>query len=426
MTNTNSNSISNNNNSSPSTNNTNAKEYEIYEHPDYNKQFIMNDLDLYMKLRPKWPIGLSENSKLKSSKRSDFNQLWTGASTLKVLIDITKLFVRQFPEIVKMSKNSDYVEIIEKIEQFEPIFNEKIKNKLSREFIINEPLEFRISKKRNAVFNDWLEEIFWSDVFQAHSSPYVDTSNIVSNESAINTSNANNVNKRQGSVSSSSNIPLLERWSSHGSQLTRTQSNGSTLINYFSQDNALNSQSLLEQSMTSPVINNGTTSGKFDLSATSSAVSSINIPNVTTATNAPVGNSLSRKSSNASSFLSRFSWTGFNKSDNSENIIREEPVSVQDGDTEPFFVDEGLFKTNIWVGTHIKLFPITTIKREEFSFLDMTSSLLKKFRFNTSENSDNSSSSNNGNGSRNTNENRQYSPVLSANPFLAFASPKRF
>ncbi|KAG0663126.1 hypothetical protein C6P45_000905 [Maudiozyma exigua] len=412
----------NNNSNALSTNNANTKEYEIYEHPDYNKQFIMNDLDLYMKLRPKWPIGLTDNSKLKSSKRSDFNQLWTGASTLKILIDITKLFVRQFPAIVKMSKNSDYVDIIEKIENFEPIFNEKIKNKLPREFIINEPLAYKFSKKRNPIFNEWLEEIFWSDVFQSHSAPYVDTSNVVSNESAA---NANNANRRQGSVSSLSNKPLLERWSSHGSQLSRTQSNGSTMINYFSQDNALNSQNLQEQTNISSPVNNGMVSGKFDLSATSSAVSSINIPNATTTTtNGPAGNSLSRKNSNASSFLSRFSWTGFNKSENPESSIREEPIAVQEGDTEPFVIDEGLFKTNIWVGTHIKLFPITTIKKEEFSFLDMTSSLLKKFRFNSGENPDNAN--NNGSNSRNSNENRPYSPVLSANPFLAFASPKRF
>lgn len=97
-------------------------------------------------------------------------------------------------------------------------------------------------------------------------------------------------------------------------------------------------------------------------------------------------------------------------------------------DTDLFVVEEGIFKSNIWVGTHIRLFPITTIKKEEFSFLDMTSSLLKKFRFGggDSNNSDNVGHAGNNNNNRIPSENRQYSPVLSANPFMAFASPKRF
>ncbi|SMN21964.1 similar to Saccharomyces cerevisiae YLR436C ECM30 Putative protein of unknown function [Maudiozyma saulgeensis] len=404
-----------NDSSSPATNAN--KEYEIYEHPDYNKQLIMNNINLYLKLKPKWPIGLTENSKLKSPKRSDFNNLWTGASTLKVLIDITKVFLKQFPEIVKMSKNSDFVDIIKKIEQFESDFDKKIKRDLRKEFSLNEPLKFKISRKRNSIFNDWLDEIFWSDVFQAHSAPYIDSLSSMTDEST-NSNTANVQNKRNNSISSGSNIPILERWSSHGSQLSRTQSNGSSVVNYFAPDNILSMQTLTERSETSsPDI--AATTTNMELSTSSSVSSAISIP---INTNTQPAHNLSRKSSNASSFLSRFSWTGFNKNENQDNVIREETVSILDGDTEPFVVDEGLFKTNIWVGTNIKLFPITTIKKEEFSFLDMTSSLLKKFRFNSSDNPD----ANGPNSPRNTNENRQYSPVLSANPFMAFASPKRF
>ncbi|CAB4256524.1 similar to Saccharomyces cerevisiae YLR436C ECM30 Putative protein of unknown function [Maudiozyma barnettii] len=402
-----------NSSSAPNTN----KEYEIYEHPDYNKQLIMNNIDLYLKLKPKWPIGLTENSKLKSPRRSDFSQLWIGASTLQKLIDITKIFLRQFPDIVKMSKNSDFVDIIKNIEHFESDFDKKIKKNLRKEFCLNEPLEFKFSKKRNLVFNDWLDEIFWSDVFQAHSAPYIDSLSSMADESG-NSGTGNVQNKRNDSISSGSNIPLLERWSSHGSQISRTQSNGSSMVNYFAPDNLSSMHTLNEQSETSsPDTVTGVTNA--ELSASSSVTSSISIPNTT---NAQPTHNLSRKSSNASSFLSRFSWTGFNKNENQDNVIREETISVLDGDIGPFVVDEGLFKTNIWVGTNIKLFPITTIKKEEFSFLDMTSSLLKKFRFNSTDNSE----SNVSNTSRNTNESRQYSPVLSANPFMAFASPKRF
>ena len=404
-------------------NNGNNKDYEIFEHPDYTKQLIMNNEKLYIKLRPKWPIGLTNNSKLKLPRNQNFNQLWTGTSTLKILIDITKLFLKEFPEILKMSKNSDYITIIQKIEDFEPIFRGKIYDSLPREFVSNKPLEFKISLRKNPEFNKWFDEMFWSNVFQAHSTPFVSSSS----SSAAN-NEGNNKGKRNSSVSSSPNVPILERWSSQGStNLSRTQSNGSAMVNYFAPESTLTetaSNVATDQSNVYPSMSNSG-GGNSASSTTSSLTLSGSNP---MPINLPSTNNLSRKSSNASSFLSKFSWTGFNKNDTQDNIIQEEPTSLSSIDTDLFVVDDGIFKSNIWVGTHIRLFPITTVKKEEFSFLDMTSSLLKKFRFSGGDG--NGSDSNNhtsaNNSQRNVGENRQYSPILSANPFMAFASPKRF
>lgn len=410
-------------NTSNVANNSNTKDYEIFEHPDYTKQLIMNNEKLYIKLRPAWPIGLTNNAKLKLPKKGNFNQLWTGTATLKTLIDITKVFLKEFPEILKTSRNSDYVAIIEKIEQYEPTFTKRFYGRLPKEFKTNKPLDFKISLRRNPEFNKWFDEMFWSNVFQAHSTPFISSSSVANNE-------GNNKAKRNSSVSSSPNVPILERWSSHGStNLSRTQSNGSAMVNYFAPENTLTatpSNIVADQSNVYPSMSN-TGGGNSGSSTTSSLTlsSSIPVPAAQASTN-----NLSRKSSNASSFLSKFSWAGFNKNDTQDNIIQEEPSSMNLSsiDTDLFVVEEGIFKSNIWVGTHIRLFPITTIKKEEFSFLDMTSSLLKKFRFGggDSSSSDNVGHAGSNNNNRIPSENRQYSPVLSANPFMAFASPKRF
>lgn len=383
-------------------NTVNNKEYEIYEHPDYNKQLIVNNKKLFTELRPKWPIGLTVNTKLKSSKKLDFNDLWTGKSTLNSLIDITKIFLKEYPNIIKTKKNSDYLSIIKEIDEFEPSFEKRFKASKAINFYSNKPLEFRLSKKGNIVFNNWLYEIFWSNVFQSHSTAYVKPSSTILDDSK--TINISSYSKTDSSVSSSPNVPVLERWSSQGSTLSRTYSNSSSIISSFTQER-----------------NGDQSSGYTPVTTANSASSAIAVPN----NNSNNNYNLSRKNSNVSSFLSRFSWTGFNKNDNQEGAIQEEPVDELTTYLRNFAIDEGLVKSNIWVGTHIKLFPITTVEKEEFSFLDMTSSLLKKFRFNNNDNNDGDQNINNSNSNSNDDK-RHYSPTLSANPFMAFATTKRY
>ncbi|CCF55992.1 hypothetical protein KAFR_0A05570 [Kazachstania africana CBS 2517] len=323
------------------------KSLQLYEQSDYNKRLIVNNKDLFLLLQPIMPVGLGKNSKLKTLKDQSFNHVWTGFESLNILLRVSRLILARFPELMKISRSSEYYEIINnKFVDFQPTLTEKVESVLPiylRTLKVFEPLVFDLSTE-NKVFHEWLLRSCWADIFNTHSNPYMKLNDFFSESDP----KMNLQDRKDANSTVSPSLPVLERWASNSSTLSRTTSNGSSVMNLMGQDNI-----------------------------SSSNTNEYGIPNVGSQPN------LTRKNSNSSSFF-KLSWTGFYKNDSRKDAIEEEaPYGALSNNNKAFNLDAGLLKPNIWAGTIIKLFPTIVSEKEEQSFLDMTSSLLKKFRFNS-------------------------------------------
>ncbi|CCK69069.1 Ecm30p KNAG_0B06410 [Huiozyma naganishii CBS 8797] len=339
------------------------KTFEVYEHSDYGYDLFLDNEYLYTRLRTKWPTGLTETSKLKAPKGVSFINQWTGAPSLRLLIRITKLFSAEFPQISATTKNADYAELMNQFMQYEDTFHKRIAPYLTaflqQQYQVK-PIEFPLEP---GVYHRWLHRLCWSNIFNMHSWPYT---NKVGDSVAPDTAALSNPNALSESKTASPLLPSLERWASNGSNLTRTQSNGSSILNYFTQDNNNNTESYnTSVTQTGPNSNNGN-----------------NNNNTNDAKNH------SRDGDSSYSFL-RFPWGGFNRHHGTESPIKEGEESeygtaaienVPQNSQGNFTIDMNLVKENLWAGTDVKLFPLRRDEREEFSFMDMTSSLFRKLR----------------------------------------------
>lgn len=394
-TSTNENMNTNTTNTTPSNNPNNddndKKKIKIWEHSDYINDLFINDKYIYTTFKTHWPLGLNENYKLKSLQNLSIdptdNKYWTGYQDLKLLTRIIKLFILEFPEIPKTKKNSEFTILLKKFDVFKPKLNEKINSQLPI-YLTNtkfyDGIKFSINDNG---FKEWVYKLCWTDIFNSHSYPYQYESDIIgdsnpitdTNKSDIKTNettpqnkrlsgvvsmeNTNNYTNNRASLSSSPLLPSLERWSSNNSNLSRTQSNNSSILNFFNQDNNSNNNNNDNEK---PTTNNNNTQQ----------------------------HQLSTSASSSSGFF-KFSWSNFHKGDEENDTTIKEEIDDNDDEIQPdtsntfnypidlykVSPDEQLVRDNIWVNTKIKLFTVKKEEKEELSFLDMTSSLLKKFKF---------------------------------------------
>ncbi|AQZ18333.1 ECM30 (YLR436C) [Zygosaccharomyces parabailii] len=397
-----------------------GKSLEVYEHVDFSTNPIMANKRVFDGMRPKWAPGITQKTKAKRRANLRLSDSWTGSHSLLLLLRIARILLRQFPRIATIT-TQEYYQLLGEIAQFKGQFEETVKPHLSI-FISQlsevQPLQLDISEK-NSVYQHWIYMICWANIFNMHSGPYAlsQASSITANGSHI----TNNINTTSGGtnlsrVSSVETMPSIERLNSNGSMLSRTNSNGSSLMGYRS------SQRNNENYVSSPLdITNHTISiPKSNASRTGS----------------------SNSNGGGSSFL-RFAWNGLTKKDNYEPIREEEsnvptsPVGTSSNRPNPFILDTGLLKPNMWTGTKVKLFSVKTEEKEEFSLLDMTSSLLRKFRLNsaTSINSSDAINSTSGNsnvyGNGNVKSNGNSLTPISSRPYnprdstLMLSTPKK-
>ncbi|GAV52602.1 hypothetical protein ZYGR_0AG05930 [Zygosaccharomyces rouxii] len=351
------------------------KSVELLEYADLRINPIMSDAKVFNGMRPKWPAGITSKAKAKSSAKSDLSSSWVGSNSLSLLIRIARILLKQFPAISTISAK-EYYQLLGKIAQFKEQFEITIKPYLPifiYEFSEVQPLKLDLSPK-NSIYQNWISMVCWTNVFNTHSGAYAipQASNANSNANTNtnkstdpNPSSANSNGVPLSRVSSADTLPSLEKFNSNGSMLSRTNSNSSSLMGY------LSSYKNTDTSFSSP------------LEITNPA-SSTPKANSTRANNGNTSNSGS-----GTSFF-RFAWNGFTKKDNNYAPIQEEatgpagsPLGSTPSRPNPFILDTGLLKPNTWTGTKVKLFDVKTKEKEEFSLLDMTSSFLRRFRFNS-------------------------------------------
>lgn len=336
-----------------------GKNYEKCEQADFTTNVTTSDKDIFFGLRPKWPIGLTRKSVSKLSAKSDLNVYWIGLDCLILLIKSVRVLLHHFPNIGTIT-TADYYKLVSDITQYKEKFRQTINPLLPiyiREVKDAQPLTLDLSNS-NIVYQKWLYTITWADIFNTHSGFYSTSQSFSMSKEpvSINTSHNYNLSKEPAADLVTPTMPSLERFNSNGSVISRTNSNNSSMMGYFANQN-----------------NENAPNSPLDI-VSSHQVSSPKLNGARS--NVPGG---------AQSFF-RFSWTGFNKSEEYSPIKEEgsydgSSKSINTNKPAAFTLDTGLLKPNIWAGTKIKLFKVRSEEKEEFSFLDMTSSLLRRFRF---------------------------------------------
>ncbi|QLQ79927.1 hypothetical protein HG537_0C05760 [Torulaspora globosa] len=332
-----------------------AKNTEIYEQADIADYCALSNKTLFKALRPRWPVGLTAKAKAKSSATNALSNTWIGAESLQTMNKIIRIILRNYPEIATIT-TSDYYRVIDDISIFKDKFENAIQKSLPvviREMNEAKPMRIDLTEE-NLVYQQWIYDIIWSDIFNTHSAPYsISQANVISVGA-----NGYNIVKESAIEPISPTMPKLERWNSNGSALSRTNSNNSSLLSYFSNQN-------------------------HELAANSP----LELANSSHASNKPLdcARNKTMPTNNGHSFF-RFSWTGFNKNEECSPIKEEEycdgkKYGPNNSRRPAFNLDPGILKPNIWAGTQIQLFKTRRQEKEGFSLLDMTSSLFRRLRF---------------------------------------------
>lgn len=349
-----------------------GKSIALHEHLDYTFDPVSVSMELFTSLRPERPLGMTLKYKAKRKYNQPLNKSWLGSSSLYLLMKIIQIVSNQFPQIIKISA-ADYFKLLSEVGNFEKEFQDLIApiipleiSAMSNNF---QTLSVEWNRSSNQLATTWYHSVLWSDIFDKNSSPFTNPTGV-------------NNNEKQDNNQQPPTTPSLERWNSHGSAISRTNSNNSSIVNYFGSGGTPNhqeSESLSNSTPSSPNVGGGLASWFGGKSANG-------------------GNNANERQSS----LFRLSWAGFSKTEH-DGTIDEEGYDQNTKTPVPskrslFILDLDILKPNIWVGTHVKLFKTTIDEKEEFSFIDMTSSLLRKFRFNSSVGSNSTEGNGNVNG----------------------------
>ncbi|KAK5780348.1 hypothetical protein RI543_002104 [Arxiozyma heterogenica] len=426
-----------NNDTMLNSDNNNKKKNKILEHSDYNYDLYFENKFIYTIFQTQWPWGLNENHKLKLSKSVSIDTtksaFWTGHSDFKLLARIIKLIVMEFPEILNTKKNSEFSILMKKLNVFKPKLYEKLKDHLP--IYLSHPKFYSGIQflDNNKICSKWLYKLCWTNIFNANSyyyqfDPELDSvyrfnvgtkpqTIILQNKRLNDVMSINgNTTSRPGSLVSSASpiLPTLERWSSNNSTLSRTQSNNSSILSFFTHDN---NNSITTANSPTSTSNDGQFEGKKSIH-NSSNNKNLN-GNNNDANNTNNSYPFSSSTSSSSNFF-KFSWSHFHKGNdingltiqeesavansNHKDMVDDDDEEIQNLHTKTYNYpidlykisdDEELLKDNIWVNTKVGLFVLKKDKKEELTFFNVTSSLLKKFKFSNNSN-DSDCNENNG------------------------------
>ncbi|QHS75131.1 Ecm30p [Saccharomyces paradoxus] len=392
------------------------KNYQVIAFIDFKSDSNLNlqhQLE-YWPHRPQWPTQLTFTHKCKNPKYENFSEVWSGTVYLQILLRVIKQILSKVPEIPRI-KSVQYFETLSKLSALRSDILAIIHPRLPldvRRLTTFQPLSMHTDDKLLM----WIHIATWANIFTQTSFKYEETSSreLRQFESLLDVSidecDGNDVTKpttdRLGYIrrSRGQSSVSLERTISAGSgvstptmALNRTKSNGSgNLMNYFFQNTAQNHFQHLRSSSSSSSITLEKT-----ISNSSSIRTRPNSHHVASETNNNnnSANNNSNNSSNGGFSFFKWKWGGNNSSGNSNDTNagqRDENngASTITDDLNSYMFEEeispgvvnNIIENNIWVGTNIRLFKIANFRKESFSFLEMTSSFFKKFKFINSDN----------------------------------------
>ena len=411
-------------------NNNSKRKIKIIERSDYNYDLYFENKFIYTIFQTQWPWGLNENHKLKLSKTVSVDPtkctFWTGYSDFKLLAKIIKLIVLEFPEIVNTKRKAEFSILMKKFDVFKPKLFDKLKDYLP--IYLLQPNFYsgiKFSDNDDHICSRWLYKLCWTDIFNRNSYYYQYNSEVdgmyqpsigtnqdkvfFQNKKLNNGMSMNgHITNRSGSLASSSSSPLLptlEKWSSNNSALSRTQSNNGSILNFFTQDNGNSVNN------TDPTMFTGNSDGDYEKKSMHNSSNNKNWGgnnNNNNNNNNPYV--VSSPASSSSSFF-KFAWSHFQKgkdinnyaiqeeattvNNNSRNIVDDDDEEIQNIYTKTYNYpidlykipdDEEILKDNIWVNTKVRLFVLKRDEKEELTFFNVTSSLLRKFKFSNNSN----------------------------------------
>ncbi|AHY78783.1 ADI_G0044490.mRNA.1.CDS.1 [Saccharomyces cerevisiae] len=391
------------------------KNYQVIAFIDFKSDSNLNlqhQLE-YWPHRPQWPTPLTFTHKCKNPKYENFNEVWSGTVYLQILLRVIKQILSKVPEIPRI-KSVQYFETLSKLSALRSDILTTIHPRLPldvRRLTTFQPLSMHTNDKLLM----WFHIATWANIFTQTSFKYEETFSheLRQFESLLDISidecEGNTISKpttdRLGYIrrSRGQSSVSLERTISAGSgvstptmALNRTKSNGSgNLMNYFFQNTAQNHfQHLRSSSSSSSITLEKTTSNS---SSIRTRPNSHHVAPETNNNNSTNGNS--NNSSNGGFSFFKWKWGGNNSnggSDDTKASQRDPNVStsiITDNLNSYMFEEEispgvvnNIIENNIWVGTDIRLFKIANFRKESFSFLEMTSSFFKKFKFINSDN----------------------------------------
>lgn len=392
------------------------KNYQVIAFIDFKSDSNLNlqrQLE-YWPHRPQWPTQLTFTHKCKNPKYENFSEVWSGTVYLQILLRVIKQILSKVPEIPRI-KSVQYFETLSKLSALKSDILTIIHPRLPldvRRLTTFQPLSMHTDDKLLM----WFHIATWASIFTQTSFKYEETSSheLRQFESllyiSIDECDGNDITKpttdRLGYIrrSRGQSSVSLERTISAGSgvstptmALNRTKSNGSgNLMNYFFQNTAQNHFQHLRSSSSSSSITLEKT-----ISNSSSIRTRPNSHHVASETNNNnnSANNNSNNSSNGGFSFFKWKWGGNNSSGNSDDTKagqRDENngASTITDDLNSYMFEEeispgvvnNIIENNIWVGTNIRLFKIANFRKESFSFLEMTSSFFKKFKFINSDN----------------------------------------
>ncbi|KAL2710684.1 Ecm30 [Kluyveromyces marxianus] len=337
---------------------------------DYN--LLDSDITL-VKLRPSWPIGMSLRSKQKLKWDSVLAKTWLGNKYAYALIKAIQIINSEFPSILKITRKEDLKRVLLHLKIFEPTLMKLMKP------VIPLPLtrrnttcrylswdHFSWMKEKSVAY--WFDYLLWSDVFNSTSDKVYISEQDIDSFGPLSSPGNSNSGSGSGTVNSRQSN-RLERFNSNGSILSRTNTN----------DDMKPKNSFEHVPGNNRDISGNGVSPNNNTSNNNNNINSNNSNNMNSNNGNSSGNN--RNSGSSSSSWFRMPWSSH---DDGKNHNNNSTNNTNSHVTENMEYYKTLSKPNIWTGTNIRLFPLVVEECEsEFSFVDMTSSLLKRLRFNS-------------------------------------------
>lgn len=333
----------------------------VIEHLDFDYNVLDNDVAM-VRLRPSWPIGVSLRGKQKLKLNSKLAQTWLGGKYAYALMKVIQIINCEFPSILKITKKEDLKRVLLHLKIYESSLKKQVQPiiplSLSRS---TSSFSHYLTWDHSSWMKDkyviyWFDYLLWSDVFDSLSGKVYlleqDADNNSISSPGTNTANSGTAGSRQSN--------RLERFNSNGSILSRTNTNDD-MKSKTSPDQMSNTNG--GAAVGTGAMGNGSANGINNGNGGGSGGGWFKMP----------------WSSNDEDKNNNTNNIGNNNKNNNNNNNN----NVHENDNIEYF--KNLSKPNIWTGTNVKLFPLVIDECEsEFSFVDMTSSLLKRLRFNSS------------------------------------------
>ncbi|KAL6946980.1 hypothetical protein ACO0QE_001837 [Hanseniaspora vineae] len=406
----------------------------IFQHADIKYQPDEQSNLVYHVTRSKRPYGLANRRKKKLVIRSSdklrqpllptqTNHYWfLGEPFFEILFKLVQIIGAKFPR-VSLLQGSQYHDIISQIAAKDKEVLKEIQTYLPfglKQAKGETSTLLKVNLNDGGVAQQWLHTLVWMDIFNLNSIEYQSNTEQMSEHSdllelsrtntlhSLNTcaetththnSNHHSANHSAKKIAEEDSLPpsspMLEKWMSRNS-LSRTNSNTSFINNVGNNENrnesARSSFDFKKQDISSRQTSDKSNLGPHFFNSHSTLENKSLFP--------PTNEKFERKSSSASSSSESQGFFSFGWKPSKTEAMESQEKTMATRDASPidltkkrplvYTVDQEILNCLVWNNTGVAMFDIVSDKREEFSLMDMTSSLLNKFKFknNVSENAD--------------------------------------